>query len=487
MITTEPNIRFPTTMTLPEGPEDAVRTVFHCLYLFVFMTGYGADSQKRYLNYLVGPRAQSYFNNAIAFLRGSHDDTLVRAAGMVAQGLPTGRIPSNAIITLWTRSDHNDPMLKALSEWLLVCYGDHVIENPSVPVISLLPDGSVYFNTYVPSAHLADEELAGLTGLSPFWRWLCVLTTSYMDMKDAGDVITAAVIPSVALPLTPRTLTSYGAAADSSGTTSFPLPNLINTLAGLDVLWGSSSDTQLSAPCADRFIRVMWTSWLSHGTLTTPSARKPRLVSVWGPEGFVKWRTIATEAGCYNSAAYSRLQSVLCDLGCPTRESDLSDCMAPYVTALESLATEAAKVTDDDPLGDPDSYDPDADTSTNADGIDNTAASSGIPNNLSDASGQVSKNQNDNAIGETSSNTGTTALIQLDSGTGLPINSYLYRRAIMAVNRLLEEDDELTVDHDAREALSDWCRQWLWVADVAQTQKLVRELGLQTFVKSIKV
>ena len=49
----------------------------------------------------------------------------------------------------------------------------------------------------------------------------------------------------------------------------------------------------------------------------------------------------------------------------------------------------------------------------------------------------------------------------------------------VALDDTLARDPNVNVSQDVRQALHLWCRDWLWLASVSQTHKLIQDLGLQ--------
>lgn len=464
-----PVLSFPDVKSLPMTDADAISNTMIALYASIFTVGHD-NIPSSYLSFLSGPRIKNTLTYALNFLKKSTRPNVSVSASIILENLNRGVFPLRAITTLIVNSDLSCPVTKAIGTWLLVAYSDTPVSGGSTtcPVVLINADLSCTINPYLPEVdlHLLDDP--GIMKLPAFWRWLIAVTVGYEDVTNPTDLIVSEILPYVAIALTPSTAMSVYAKGDWTA----PLPNLINTLYSLDVLY-PSTDTVL--PQKRDFRRIMWQYWMTLGNPT---------LSVRGPMGFVVWNGIAREMGA--GSQYQRIVSVLTGLGTPTQMSDVLQNDAGFVSAVESFAVEAA-TTDSDPSEEPDAYVADDDTSsTTGDDISSSDAAGNATSSLG-ATPPVRKDKNSNAIGETGTSGGNTSLIQLETGTASdPLNAYVYRRAVLAVNRLLEETDDLTVSHDAREALGDWCREWLWVADVSQTQKLIRELGLQKFVATVK-
>lgn len=460
----QPTLLFPNITTIPTTKTEALSNLFQSLYLQIFMTGYTKKPTSIFA-YLFGQKVDAIRINALNFLSTSGDSLLSRNVAQLKDGLVSNTIPHSAIVGLMSQGDLSDPFFAALSEWILLCYTESSAGDVSIPVLITNPDMSITISDTSLTVDVSGDDAEDLNALPPFWRWLSCITIGYSDSSDPFTDICTNILPYVAIPLSPKVMANevYGK--------QIPLPNLVNMLISLDALFPTDSTSPVSN---DDYRRVMWSRWL-RGT-----SQDLRLV---GGDIFIIWSRLFD--GIVVGSTWSRLQSALTELAQAIQTVNLT---TPY----DRAALEAASLTGgikgiSDPSEEPDAATADGDVgSDTSNDIDSTSGTGGGTASLGDPS-SVGKDQQSNAIGETGT-PAQKAMVQLgDTSTGNPVNAYIYRRAVLAVNKLLETDEDLVVSHDARASLADWCRQWLWVADVSQTQKLMRELGLQKFVTQVKV
>lgn len=460
----QPMMLFPNIETIPTSVPEAITNLFQSLYLKIFMTGYTSTPTSIYA-YLCGQRVEAIKLNALNFLASTPDSLIQRNAEQISRGLSNNQIPHSAVVGLMSQGDLNNPFFAALSEWIILCYTETSAGDVSIPVLLINPDMSISISDTTLTVDVAGDDAPELSALPPFWRWLSYITIGYSDSADPFTDICTDILPNVAVPLSPKVISNevYGK--------QIPMPNLVNMLISLDTLFPDDSTSPVSN---DGFRRVMWSRWL-RGTSSD--------VQLVGGNIFIIWSRLFD--GIVVGSTWSRLQSALTTLAQPIQSANL---VSPYDSAaLEAASLTGENKTSSDPSEEDDAAttdgDTDADTSND---IDSTSGTGGGTASLTDST-PVGKDQQSNAIGETGT-PATQAVVQLgDTSAENPVNAYIYRRAVLSVNKLLETDEDLVVTHDARESLADWCRQWLWVADVSQTQKLMRELGLQKFVTQVKV
>lgn len=330
---------------------------------------------------------------------------------------------------------------KMLFAWVDLAYGNKPQEYKDLVYFAVRADGTLHSEAMpsasVPSGFLTNEWRR----LPPFWRIVYVISLSALPYSGAADCILNTVISASALPV------------DRSGPRELLFPNYVAILFEFEHLFNSDPQPAGSLNQRDEVLKYR---------LFKPWEGLP-VKGVREAENWIRWinESITVPDG---NAFYpgSRYQNIITRFA----QNLSGPKLALSFEAIDPNAepSPSDKDTDeasDEPKSENDNPNPPEKTETPnpEENLDATKVTS---------EEDEPEQDNNNSIGDIT--------LEQDSASG---SAYLYRRAVLSLDDTLARDPNVNVSQDVRQALHLWCRDWLWLASVSQTHKLIQDLGLQ--------
>lgn len=467
----------------------AVRVWAHCAYLSIFLH---MGIRNGAITCLYSDAIEKTAKRALEYLArssGPSGPVAVAVRNLLAVSLTSSintYVLRKADLDVLTYRIETDDLTRDLMKWLRVCYSsnDEPVEaGTTIPVYGLTILGEVEPNYDIDPVVVNSYDMNN----PPFWRFMEVVSRYYVskhadsdDTYIADDLFTK-VVSKLAFPLEP------GGFNRLDGETVIPLPNAVNTailtalLFGRDTMSNSAFST-LRRESISRFYHLGYSgaricgegylrNWYkiltsSKHALYAESSVFSGLFDQYKPKPSDTVSTL--RASVWSSPAFETLTGATeadDDESSDTTNDDSSS------SGDDADMSDVPSLSGDDTSDDPD--DPD-DTGTEPGGTDDTTTSdtSGTDPTLGGAPPVGAKDSID--------------YIHLDSSNSGSLNDYLYRCSVAMLNRRLLQDDDARVSHDVRSKLSWWCRNWIWLATVEQTENLMKALGFQDLLKALK-
>lgn len=451
------------------------QTLLQCLYVKIFLPKEGILSP-------MGERLSVTLTQVIKQLEKSS----FRSLEVVDGSLSTQALLTFAMRTgLW-----EDPFYKALTNWLVLAYGETFATVDNLPAIFFDNFGRLYDATLMESFSIAIpygysvQQATNLTPLSPEHRIFAVMAKTLCDTYPHGpDLFVTNTLPLFNVALDPVAL--YQRASQRVPLANFA--SMIQEIANISTLSESRSST---------IIQTLWTHFYSFNNtkvlLEAPTSCRELLNTI---------SSYLSSKQKEQSPCFINLYNTINLLCSPTnREYHRGIGLIDEDTALKlKVSLEAVDLISEDAVnGDTsdtgssssDSGDDTKDESTTGDSAnteDNSDEEQG--DNPSTIVSSSSPNAvNNNSIGETSGSGTSPRSLAPDDDSAKSLDQkgkeYVFRMSVSTLNSRLREDPDLTVPTESRENLDHWCRLCLWIYPVAKTKSLVKEWGLGSFLSS---
>lgn len=480
--------------TKPENDTQALNSLIHGLYLSIFSGGSSATG--RY-----SERVSSILDPVIRML--------------VARGLEGlskfGNVSVKRALTLLSENEYHRgfselfaridtcPLHKALSKSVILAFNASPVAVDGLVVFRVSPVGDLTPRGEDDEYSVSEEVMERYRGLPPFWRWAAGLATNLTTLDSGLDDFVTSV-GGCALPIDPGSIETLAFASY----VDLPLPNVINILLTTELYCGPAHKQN------DVLREISVRRMVSMGCSTANIIGSDCLKTVLG--------ILSPVSGTSKLDVSRRLLDLVGFGGrISTTDPRISEIVGRvFRGALEAFALEAdddkskddgeeeEESDDTEDTSDGDSSDGDdadkSDGATQKQGEDPATApdapSDGdtggdvqetVDNGLLKDGNQANSGDNkDNPMSDGAKHDDSMDLIPLDKSDETQ-NAYFYRLAVSALNTTLGRDSDLPVSAEHRNTLDDWCKGWLWLANISRTQELMRELGLQKLLKTINL
>jgi len=341
------------------------------------------------------------------------------------------------------------PRTKQLVAWVDLAFGDAPNAYKNLTYFGVMADGCLYQDN-MPVIETVDAALctsALFQELPAFWRMLIIVSGIYTPYAGSADMVLSNIVAASALPRT-----TY------AGEVSFQ--NYIAALKQVEWLFGPDSSTSRNTTLIYRLLQP-WEGLPIKGS---------RYAEIW-----IGWMTRMTKSGdaiLPNSVYRPALRRLV--------QRHLDPAIFASLEAIDPNAQpDDDEIDDTDDAADENPDEPGVDTDTEETGDEpddsDTATPPETPDTATSDPTDPQLDQKNNSIGDIS--------LEQDADPG---QAYLYRLSVLSLNDTLTRDPNIAVSQDARQVLHLWCKSWLWMASMTQTQTLIKDLGLQKALEPVE-
>ncbi len=442
---------------LPNLESQAFATWLHGVYLAAM---YHMDSDNVIIDLLYN-RIRKMINTSQTLLTASNISTVSTTAKLVFDNFSAlsidAKLNSRDLFTLATRLQLG-PKTNQLLAWVDLAFGDNPRNYTNLTYFGVNADGSLT-QTGLPSGINTDITLLVSTQwktLPAFWRLLYVVSKAIppnpnMIVTLLETVVAVSALPRAVIYNTPVLFTNY-----------------IALLRNMTFLFSSIANNDLRNTSLIYRLLQPWNGLAIKGRLQA--------------ESWLAW--LNTDRTLFNQSLYKVAINRL-----------IENKLDPVIFAsLEAVTTKPAPDTSNDATTDDntDTKDNNSDTTDTDTDTDATATDSTTDNTDSDPDTTTTDDATTDPTDPTADNGGIQSIhnnsigeISLAQDVD-PGEAYLYKRAVIALNDTLLRDPNIAINQNIRQTLHLWCRDWLWLANVTQTQLLIKDLGLQKVLEPVE-